>query len=924
MKHFYFLFFLFSITIVSAQQDPKVNIRPGTGEVSEVIAQIEAQTGYTFYFVADWLSDQKTTKTFTNIPITEVLDDLFNETLINYYLLDDKRIILTRNNFIYDRLPQGFYPDETRADTLVTETQIPSQTNVAPVFYKEQNTKQTVRMETVRIGKEDSNATAKQFTLSGRITDAVTGRPLPDVALVVIGRNIGSVTNEDGYYEIVMPAGTTILETRLLGLATTRKRVLLYNNGRLNIKMSESLESLGEVYLEVNSNKNVKEAIAGAEEIDVEEIKNIPLVLGERDILKVATTLPGITTAGEGASGYNVRGGKTDQNLILLDDAVIYNPSHFFGIFSGINPFTSGSVNIYKGNIPAEFGGRLSSVFDIKTKDANTEKIAVEGAIGPVTSNVVVEVPVVAEKAGVLVGARTTYSNWILRSLDEPELQRSKASFFDGIVKYNHKIDAKNTIKASGYFSRDEFSLTSDSVYSYTNRLMSLRWDHDFNDKNKASFIIANSRYQFNIEYDDNAADDFKINYSNTETEFKAKLRYLMSDTHKFDYGLSAKLYTIRPGEIEPLGDESIITALEIPEERAVEGALFISDNYTVTEKLLINAGLRYSFYAALGEGIQRIYEPNAPKSNATLQRIEEYGSNEVITTYGGAEARISARYLLQPDLSLKASYSNTLQYIHTLSTNTTVSPTDTYKLSDKNIEPQRASQYSLGIFKNLEDNMYELSIEGYFKRSKNILDYKVGAELLLNEQLETEVLQGEGRSYGVEFLVRKTKGKLNGWVGYSYSKALIKLDGAFAEERVNNGEYFPSNFDKPHDVSVVANYKLTKRFSLSANFVYQTGRPVTFPVGAYELGGSEYVLYSDRNEFRIPDYYRLDLSLNIEGDHRLQKLAHSFWNISVYNVLGRNNPYSVYFVTEGGEIKAFQNSIFSIPVPTITYNFKF
>ncbi|OAB78755.1 TonB-dependent receptor [Cochleicola gelatinilyticus] len=919
-NYFFLLFLLIANFAVFSQEDPKVSIRPGTTEVLEVINQIENQTSFKFYYVAEWFEDQKVNDVYTNVAISELLESLFNETLINYYQLTDNKIVLTRNNYIYDTLPQGFYPETTTKDSVIPK----SSTIVAPVFYKEQTTRQQQNVETVRIGKEDRTTSNKQFTVAGRITDFNSGSPLANVALVVIGKNIGGVTNEDGYYELELPTGANLIEARLLGLSTVRKRVLLYNSGILNFKMSESLESLGEVYLEANSNKNVKEVIAGAEVIDVEEIKNIPLVLGERDILKVATTLPGITTAGEGAAGYNVRGGKTDQNLILLDDAVIYNPAHFFGIFSGINPFTSGSVNIFKGNIPAEYGGRLSSVFDIKTKDANTEKIAVEASVGPVTSNVVVELPVIKEKSGVLVGARTTYSNWILRSLDEPELQNSKASFFDGIAKYNHKFDDKNTIKASGYFSRDAFSLTSDSVYSYTNRLLSLRWDHTFNEKNKASFILANSRYQFNIEYDDNAVDDFKINYSNTETEFKAKLQYLMNDVHKFDYGLSAKLYTIRPGEIQPLGNESIITPIEIPQEKAMEGALFFSDEYTVNEKLLVNAGLRYSFYAALGEGVQRIYNSNTPKSTATLQEVEQFGSNEIIKTYGGAEARISARYLLRPDLSLKASYSNTLQYIHTLSTNTTVSPTDTYKLSDKNIEPQRANQYSLGLFKNLEDNTYEISVEGYFKRSKNILDYKVGAELLLNEQLETEVLQGDGRSYGVEFLVRKTKGKLNGWLGYSYSKSLIKLDGNFLEEKVNNGEYFPANYDKPHDVSIVANYKLTKRFSLSANFVYQTGRPVTFPVGTYELGGADYVLYSDRNAFRIPDYYRLDLSLNIEGDHRLQKLAHSFWNISVYNVLGRNNPYSVYFVTEGGEIKAFQNSIFSIPVPTITYNFKF
>jgi hypothetical protein len=355
-----------------------------------------------------------------------------------------------------------------------------------------------------------------------------------------------------------------------------------------------------------------------------------------------------------------------------------------------------------------------------------------------------------------------------------------------------------------------------------------------------------------------------------------------------------------------------------------LESAVFLEDSFKVTDQLTINAGVRYSLYASLGESSQRIYENGLPKNESTVIDTINYGNNEVIETFHGAEARISARYLLKPDLSVKAGYSNTYQYIHTLSNNTTISPTDIYKLSDSNIEPQRATQYSLGVFKNFYDNMYEFSVEGYYKNSDNILDFETGANLFLNKYVETEVLQGEGRSYGVEFLLKKTKGRLNGWLGYSYSKSEIKLDGDFAEQNVNNGEYFPSNFDKPHDLSIVANYKVTKRFSFSANFAYQTGRPVTYPTGNFNFNGAEFVNYSDRNKYRIPDYYRLDVSFNVEGNHKIKKLVHSFWNISIYNVLGRNNPYSVFFVNKDGEIKALQSSIFSIPVPTITYNIKF
>ena len=366
----------------------------------------------------------------------------------------------------------------------------------------------------------------------------------------------------------------------------------------------------------------------------------------------------------------------------------------------------------------------------------------------------------------------------------------------------------------------------------------------------------------------------------------------------------------------------SIIDPIKIHKEQALESAIFISDNYKVNKALSLSLGIRYSFYASLGKASQRIYEAGQPRNEGTLINTKDYKKNEVIKTYGGPEIRTSARYFLTEDLSIKAGFSSTYQFIHTLSNNTTQSPLDTWKLSDSNIKPQQANQFNFGLYKNLDD--FELSIETYYKTAKNILDYKVGADLLLNELIETEVFQGVGKSYGVEFLAKKNKGALNGWLAYSYSRSLIKLDSEFSEERVNNGEYFPSNYDKPHDFSLVGNYKMTKRFSFSFNFAYQTGRPVTYPVGTYTYLGNEFALYSNRNEFRIPDYYRLDLGLNIEGNHKIKKLAHSFWNISIYNVLGRNNPYSVFFVTENGQIKAYKSSIFSIPIPTITYNIKF
>ncbi len=881
----------------------------------EVLEQLETLTPYRFFFVESWFDNLKISGQYQDTALRLILNDLFTNTVVNYYFSDNYKIILTQNNLIYDDLPDDFFGRTDQED---------QEDSSKPIFYSEQAATARTGVETIRIGKESKNASRKSFVLSGQIKNNVTGEPIPNLVISVPDKNINAVTDIEGKYRIELPAGANDLELQSLGIENLKKKVIIYNDGTFNFNLAENPELLDEVIIDADKDSNVKDAVTGITQIEVKEIKTIPLVLGERDVLKVATTLPGISTAGEGVAGYNVRGGNTDQNLILLDNAVIYNPTHFFGIFSALNPFTTDDVDIYKGSIPAQYGGRLSSVFDIRTKDGNTQKFSGEGAIGPVTSNLTLEIPVVKDKSSLLIGGRATYSDWILKQLDDEQLQNSQASFYDVIAKYHHNFDEKNSLSISGYYSDDVFSISSDSTFNYNNALFSLRYSHKFNERNRGSILVSNSNYGYNIGFDSNSARDFDLDYGVQETEVKLLMNHLLNEKHNFTYGLSGKLYNNSPPNIAPKGPESLVNPTDIQDEQAFESGIFFEDNYNVNKNLSFNLGLRYSFYAFLGPTEQSVYLDGLPKNDATRVETISYGNNEVVENYGGPEIRVSGRYSFSEDFSIKASYNNNYQFIHTLTTNTTATPQDTWKLSDLNIEPQRANQFSLGLFKNLDGNTYELSLEGYYKLTDNILDYKVGADLLLNENIETEVLQGEGKAYGVEFLVRKNKGKLNGWIGYTYSRSFIKLDSEFNEERVNDGEFFPSNYDKPHDFSLVANYKLTRRYSFSMNFVYQTGRPVTFPVGNYQFNNAEYVFYSNRNEFRIPDYMRLDLGINIEGNHKTKKLAHSFWNISVYNVLGRNNPFAVFFVTEDGQVKAYQSSIFAVPVPTITYNFRF
>ncbi len=901
-------FMLFYVLNTIAQND-SVTVSFNALNLKEVLTILEEKTDRSFYYLDSWLDNEKITKDYNNGSLENILNDLFEERSLNFVIFEDK-VILTNNSVVYETLPEGFFNDEQETGNSENDA----------LFFNEYNNDNLTT-----VGKQNLNSNAETFKISGLVVNENTGAPIQGLAIIVneIGKNTS--TNKNGRFSIVLPVGKNTIEARLLGYQGIVKDILVYGDGFIKLSVPVAAETLGEVFLESTANKNVKDAVVGVTKIDIEGLKTIPVVLGERDILKVATTLPGIKTAGEGSAGFNVRGGRSDQNLFLLDDAVMYNPSHFLGFFTAVNPFATGSLDIYKASIPAEFGGRLSSVFDMKSKEPNYTEFSGEGAIGPITGSLSIQTPIKKDEIALTAAARATYSNWILRSLDEETLQNSQASFYDGLIKYNHKINENNKFQATGYYSKDKFSITSDSIFNYSNAIASLKWNHTFkNDKHKSEVIAVNSQYKYGIGYDAESNSNFDFDYKINETQLKVNLKYNHSDTHKFDYGISTKLYQVEPGNLSPSGDQSIIVPKNIDKEKGLESAIYVSDLFEITDKLLLNVGLRYSRFSALGPGTQNVYESGQPKGESTITAVNTYSNNESIKSYGGLEYRASLRYLLSPSLSVKASYNKTLQYLHLLSNNTTISPTDTWKLSDLNTKPQRANQIALGFYKNLDASSIEVSLEGYYKKMYDILDYKIGAELILNESLEQELLQGEGKAYGIELLIKKKKGPLNGWIGYSYSRALLKLNSDIQQEQVNNGEYFPANYDKPHDFSLVANYRITKRYSISTNFIYQTGRPITYPIGKFIFAGSEQVLYSDRNQFRIPDYYRLDVGVNIEASHKLNKLAHSFWNISVYNVLGRNNPYSVFFVNNDGKIQAFQTSIFSIPVPTITYNFKF
>lgn len=908
-------FLLLCFHILHAQvKEPTISVSFSDKPIKDCFLEIESKCKKQFYFDSNWSDlNQKITASFTNEPVSLILNTLLKETNLNFFHTNNTYII-TQNNFIYDQLNSS----------LIQTDSLPSTNQSNPLFFEKLVDATDEKDAITIIGKQKEGDIKKTHLIEGVILDTKTKNPLSGVLISVTNRNIKTETDIDGHFKITLPDGLNYLEINAMSYKKLNQKIILKKDAVLNFQLTESVTLLNEVVVERERNKEVKEIASGVTTFNVEKAKSVPLVLGERDIIKLALALPGIKTAGEGTSGINVRGGKDDQNLFLLDNATIYNPSHFFGFFSSVNPYLVNDVNIYKGFIPAEFGGRIASVFEINSKEGNYEKFKGEGGIGPVTSNLTFTTPIIKEKASIIGGVRATYSKWILKQIDNKELQKSDASFYDAYLKYSHKINENNTLETSIYYSKDKFKISSDSLYSYSNTAASLKWRHNFNAKNIATFQLINSNYAFAIDYDSNNLKSFNYNFNINESKFIFKNVYFYNEKHKFTYGLNSILYLLNPGELNPNDANSLLTSKKIDQEKGLENDLFINDEYTLNKKLSFNLGLRYSTFLALGPATQRVYQEGAPIAPGNVKETKEYNNNEIIKNYNGFEYRFGTRYLLSETSSIKLAYTTNYQYLHKLSSNTTQSPTDTWKLADLNIKPSYGQQISLGYFKNFKEDLYQFSIEGYYKKTENFLDFKVGSDLILSESIETDAIQGKGKAYGVEFLIKKTEGKLNGWIGYTYSRSLIQLDGDTADKRVNNGNYFASNFDKPHDFNAILNYKFTQRYSASFNFTYQTGRPVTYPIGSYTYGNAQYTLYSDRNKFRIPDYYRVDVGFNIEGNHKVKKPFHSFWNISIYNLLGRNNPQSVFFVTDNGKIKAYKSSIFAYPIPTITYNFKF
>jgi len=899
---------------VLGQEMPRLTINMERGKFEQLASEVDRQTDIDIFFRSSDVDSVDVTLNVQGQALDKILDEVFTGTTLRY-VQDGKSLYITKGRDILTSLPVDFYRTAT---TSGTETAAFDYSD-----YEAQDRAALSEQKLHFIGQRTTNLEG-EATLTGLVTDSKTGETIVGASVVVEKTTKGAATDPFGRYTLTLQKGRHDLVIKSIGMKTVTRKVMLYGSGKLDIELGEDITPLKEVVVESERDVRVTGMQMGAEKLDIKTMKQMPLVLGETDIMKVVLTLPGVQSVGEGTAGLNVRGGTTSQNLILFNDAVVYNPSHLFGFFSTFNPDVLKNVELYKSGITADYGGRLSSVMDVNVREGNLKKFSGSGGISPVTGRLTLEGPIIKEKASFLIGARSTYSDWLLKQIDAPELNQSTASFYDVTANLTYKINDNNNISANGYVSHDQFKLNSDTLYEYSDRNAVLKWKHVFSRQLFGVFTGSFSKYAYQVSSDENPVEAFNMDFSIGQANAKADLTWFFNTKHTLTGGMSSTWYDLKPGQLRPLGDESLALPIHLQKEQGLETALYIGDNFEINPKTSLYAGVRYSFFQNLGPKDVYTYLDGEPRQSVSIIDTVHYPAGKSTASYSGLEPRVSLRYILTSSSSVKFSYNRLRQYIQMLSNTTAITPTDIWKLSDAYIPPQIGDQVSVGIYKNLKGNMFETSAEVYYKTIENTTDYKNGAELLLNHHLETDVISARGKAYGVEAMIKKSAGRLNGWISYTYSRTFLQTKSEFESETINDGEWYPSNYDKPHAVNLIGNYKVSRRFNFSLNTVYSTGRPITLPVAKYEIGGTSRIFYSERNQYRIPDYFRIDASLNIEGNHKIRKLAHSSLTLAVYNLTGRHNAYSVFFTSENGVIKGYKMSVFAQAIPTITYNFRF
>jgi len=766
---------------------------------------------------------------------------------------------------------------------------------------------------------------SQKFTISGTLKDASDGEDLVGVNVTVKELSgVGATTNIYGFYSLTLPKGNYTILYSFIGMETQSFRINLDKNIRKDIELEGGANKLEEVVVAAEKeDQNITSNEMSVAKLEMKEVEKLPVLFGEKDIIKTIQLMPGVKSAGEGSSGFFVRGGGADQNLILLDGAPVYNASHLLGFFSVFNSDAIKDVKLYKGAAPAEFGGRLSSVMDIKMKEGNSKKLAVNGGIGLISSRLTIEAPIIKDKGSFLISGRRTYADVFLKMSQKKDVRNTSLYFYDLNLKANYRIGKNDRVFLSGYFGRDKFGFSDKFGFDWGNTTGTLRWNHIFNEKlfSNTTFIYSDYSYKINVQ---NGL--VEINSSIVDFNLKQDFEYYINNNNKIKIGGNAIHHTFKPGNVKTTS--SGFNSLDIEERYSLESAIYVSNEQKIGSKFTLVYGLRYTNFVQFGPGGIYSYNDYGDVIDTT-----HYDAWESIATYNGLSPRVSGNYILNKQTSVKASISRNYQYLHLLSNSTSGTPMDVWMPSSNNIKPEIADQVAVGFFRNLKNNAYEFSAETYYKNIQNAVDYRVGAELILNDAAEGQLIYGKGRAYGLELMIKKRKGNFTGWVSYT----IARTEKVF--EEINDKQWFPARQDRTHDISVVLMYQITERLNISSSWVYYTGNAVTFPSGKYMMDGEVRNLYTGRNGYRMPEYHRLDIGLTLEGKTHhfitnsetgeVEKVKNKFmssWNFSVYNMYARENAYMINFEQDPDnpdKTQAVQLSLFKI-IPSVTYNFKF
>ena len=861
-----FIIFLFSLPLISLwpQQIDELRISGSFKQqpLLSVFNQLETKYPVKFYFKEEWFVGDTVNIDLVSVSFEEAVSILANGSPYIYKIINKNKAVFMPREEVSKLV--GLLSDYSE-----------NRVNGQPF---------------IQIGTQTDEGKHKNVNLNGHITDGSTHESIIGATIQINNLQLGAISNIQGDFKIALEPGIYTLTASSVGYEKNQYNIKIVGDGKLDIELFNKSIALDDVIIYGERlDKNVSSYQMSIVVLDIKSIKQLPAISGGRDVLKGLTSMPGVKSVGEFSSGINVRGGGEDQNLYLINGAPLFNTSHVFGLFSVINPDAVEKLSLYKGHIPAEYGERVSSVVDIHTIDTSPEKITLRGGIGLYDSRLMTLLPIYKDKVFLDLNGRTSYSNWLLKKMKDYNLSHSMASFYD-LNGTLHFALPKNQISLSGYTCRDEFRFASEVEYNYGSTLGSINWISMLNSNLGSYLTISYSNYKVNK--DDISTELFQSRFKSgiQYTGLKYKMKYNGVNHHTLDAGFSANKYLIRPGDLSPLDTISLIDKLSLESETAYEGALFVNDEYTISQSLVVNAGLRLSGY--------------------------KHPDQEL---FYGIEPRLSTRIKLNDQSSIKLSYNRNIQYISMISPSSVTTPADIWKLSDQNIKPLIANQYASGYYQNFLNNSIETSVEVYYKSLNNVIEYVEG------------LVNAKGVNYGFEFLFKKNSGKVDGWISYTYSKSLRRTSGENPSEIINNNHYFPSSFDKPHDITIVANYHLNKRIKLSANFNYSTGRPITLPERKYFVGNDAVVVFSNRNEYRIPDYHRLDLSITCDESLSLKKKWKGSWTVSLLNVYGRKNPYTIYYKAETPDVSNDFNpfsmyKLFLIgrPIPTLTYSFIF